>query len=53
MLVGFVDSKDADWIILSTPNDLHYEQTKYWLTQGKMYFVKTFKFNIQISKRVI
>ena len=39
-LVEFVKPNDADWIIISTPNDLHYEQTKYWLTQARMYFVK-------------
>ena len=37
-LVEFVKPNDADWIIISTPNDLHYEQTKYWLTQGKNVF---------------
>ena len=37
-LVEFVEPNDADWIIISTPNDLHYEQTKYWLTQGKNVF---------------
>ena len=30
-LVKFVEPDEADWIIISTPNDLHYEQTKYWL----------------------
>ena len=37
-LVKFVEPDEADWIIISTPNDLHYEQTKYWLTQGKNVF---------------
>jgi hypothetical protein len=37
-LVEFVKPNEADWIIISTPNDLHYEQTKYWLTQGKNVF---------------
>ena len=37
-LVEFVEPNDADWIIISTPNDLHFEQTKYWLTQGKNVF---------------
>ena len=36
--INWVDSKDADWIILSTPNDLHYEQVSYWLAQGKNVF---------------
>ena len=36
--VQFVSSTDADWIIISTPNDLHYEQVKYWLTQKKNVF---------------
>ena len=36
--VEFVDSKDADWIIISTPNDLHYEQVRYWLSGGKNVF---------------
>ena len=29
--VKHVEPKDADWIIISTPNDLHYEQVSYWL----------------------
>ena len=36
--VEWTDSKDADWIILSTPNDLHYEQVSYWLAQKKNVF---------------
>ena len=36
--INWVDSKDADWIILSTPNDLHYEQVSYWLAQKKNVF---------------
>ena len=37
-MVSFVEPNDADWIIISTPNDLHYEQTKHWLSQGKNVF---------------
>ena len=36
--INWVDSKDADWIILSTPTDLHYEQVSYWLGQRKNVF---------------
>ena len=36
--INWVDSEDADWIILSTPNDLHYEQVSYWLAQKKNVF---------------
>ena len=36
--IKWVDSKDADWIILSTPTDLHYEQVSYWLAQRKNVF---------------
>ena len=37
-MVDIVEPNDADWIIISTPNDLHYEQTKYWLSQSKNVF---------------
>ena len=37
-MFSFVEPNDADWIIISTPNDLHYEQTKHWLSQGKNVF---------------
>jgi len=36
--VKHVEPKDADWIIISTPNDLHYEQVAYWLGQKKNVF---------------
>jgi hypothetical protein len=36
--VQFVRPEDADWIIISTPNDLHYEQVEYWLSQRKNVF---------------
>lgn len=36
--VKFVEPSEAEWVIISTPNDLHYEQAKYWLQQGKNVF---------------
>ena len=30
--VEFVEPTKADWIIISTPNDLHYEQVEKWLS---------------------
>tara|TARA_B100001113_G_scaffold207893_1_gene170414 strand:- start:430 stop:2133 length:1704 start_codon:yes stop_codon:yes gene_type:complete len=36
--IKWVDSKDADWIILSTPSDLHYEQVSHWLGKRKNVF---------------
>tara|TARA_R100000005_G_C4963981_1_gene179551 strand:- start:10 stop:825 length:816 start_codon:yes stop_codon:yes gene_type:complete len=36
--IQWVEPKDADWVILATPNDLHYEQSMYWLSQGKNVF---------------
>ena len=36
--VEIVDNEEADWIIISTPNDLHYEQVKYWLNKKKNVF---------------
>ena len=36
--VKHVEPKEADWIIISTPNDLHYEQVSYWLGQKKNVF---------------
>ena len=38
--VKWVEPKDADWIIISTPNDLHYEQVAYWLGKKKNVFVE-------------
>ena len=35
--VELVEPNKADWIIISTPNDLHYEQVKYWIEQGKRF----------------
>jgi len=36
--VELVTPNNADWIIISTPNDLHYEQVEYWLNQNKNVF---------------
>ena len=36
--VELVKPNDADWVIISTPNDLHYEQVEYWLKQSKNVF---------------
>ena len=36
--INFVEPEQADWVIISTPNDLHYEQAMYWLGQGKNVF---------------
>ena len=36
--VKWVDTNEADWIILSTPTDLHYEQVAYWLSKRKNVF---------------
>ena len=37
-MVQFVKPDDAEWIIISTPNDLHYEQVEYWLSNRKNVF---------------
>ena len=37
-MVECVEPKDADWIIISTPNDLHHEQVEYWLSKRKNVF---------------
>tara|TARA_Y100000741_G_scaffold319421_1_gene267360 strand:+ start:2941 stop:4713 length:1773 start_codon:yes stop_codon:yes gene_type:complete len=36
--VEFVTPTKADWIIIATPNDLHYEQVKKWLKNKKNVF---------------
>ena len=36
--IDFVEPEQADWIIISTPNDLHYEQVMTWLAAGKNVF---------------
>ena len=33
--INFVEPEQADWVIISTPNDLHYEKVSYWLSQKK------------------
>ena len=38
--INFVEPEQADWVIISTPNDLHYEQVMMWLSAGKNVFVK-------------
>ena len=37
-MVYYVPPAEADWIIISTPNDLHHEQVEYWLSQRKNVF---------------
>ena len=37
-MVTFVEPDQSDWIIISTPNDLHYEQVKFWLRKNKNVF---------------
>ena len=36
--VEFVEPDDANWIIISTPNDLHHEQVEKWLVKRKNVF---------------
>ena len=36
--VQFVEPNDAEWIIIATPNDLHYEQVEKWLSKRKNVF---------------
>ena len=36
--INFVEPEQADWVIISTPNDLHYEQVMTWLAAGKNVF---------------
>ena len=51
--VELVKPKDADWIIISTPNDLHYEQVKYWLNQNKNVFCeKPLTLNLDTTKEL-
>lgn len=37
-VVEFAEPHDADWIIIATPNDLHYEQVEKWLGKRKNVF---------------
>ena len=36
--VKFVEPDDADWVIISTPNDLHSTQVENWLSKRKNVF---------------
>ena len=36
--VQIVKPELSDWIVISTPNDLHFEQVEYWLGKGKNVF---------------
>ena len=36
--VDIVKPENSDWVIISTPNDLHFEQVEYWLEQKKNVF---------------
>lgn len=33
-----VKPEEADWVVISTPNDLHYDQVAYWLNRRKNVF---------------
>jgi len=51
--VEIVDNEEADWIIISTPNDLHYEQVKYWLNKKKNVFCeKPLTLTLESSKEL-
>ena len=41
--VQFVEPNDAEWIIIATPNDLHYEQVEKWLSKRKNVFCEKTK----------
>ena len=36
--VEIVKPETSDWVVISTPNDLHFEQVSYWLDKGKNVF---------------
>ena len=36
--VEIVNPELSDWVVISTPNDLHFEQVEYWLERGKNVF---------------
>ena len=36
--VDIVKPENSDWVVISTPNDLHFEQVEYWLEQKKNVF---------------
>ena len=52
--INFVEPEQADWVIISTPNDLHYEQAMYWLGQGKNVFCeKPLSGNLKDAKKML
>ena len=51
--VKWVDADDADWIIISTPNDLHYEQVwKYLRMKKNVFCEKPLTLNYKASKEL-
>lgn len=51
--VELVDPINSDWVVLSTPNDLHYEQCIYWISKGKNVFCeKPLSLNHQCANSV-
>ena len=36
--VSFTEPKLSDWVVIATPNDLHYEHVKKWIKEGKNVF---------------
>ena len=36
--INFVEPEQSDWVIISTPNDLHYEQVLSWFASCKNCF---------------
>ena len=51
--VKWVDADEADWIIISTPNDLHYEQVwKYLRMKKNVFCEKPLTLNYKASKEL-
>ena len=51
--VELVETTNCDWVVLSTPNDLHYEQCVYWISKGKNVFCeKPLSLNHQCANSV-
>jgi len=51
--VKWVDADDADWIIISTPNDLHYEQVwKYLRMKKNVFCEKPLTLNYKAAKEL-
>lgn len=49
--VDIVNPEDSDWVVLCTPNDLHYNQCLYWMSKGKNVFCeKPLTFSYQSAK---